>query len=87
MVSIRICGSFFTQGCKKYFVNKDKFLTAVPLPEVINRLGLFEWFMNFNHTIIFTIIFTYIDDFDFDALSYNDSLLYNSKNFLTSLNF
>ena len=40
VVSIRICGSFFTQGGKKYSVNRDKFSTAVPLPEVINQIGL-----------------------------------------------
>ena len=42
VVSARICGSFLIQGCKKYSVNTDKFSTAVPFPEVINRIGLFS---------------------------------------------
>ena len=41
VVSMSICGSFLTQGCKKYSVNNDKFSTAVPLPDVINLVGLF----------------------------------------------
>ena len=32
---------FFTQGCRKYSLNNDKFSTAVPFPEVISLIGLF----------------------------------------------
>ena len=41
VISMSICGSFLAQRCKKYSVNNDKFSTTVPLPDVINLIGLF----------------------------------------------
>ena len=52
VVSIRICGPFVTQGCKKYSVNKDKFSTVCPIARS-NQSNWIIWFMNFNQTIIF----------------------------------